>query len=221
MPLKVVELTCSNCKQAFERRPGKFNTPDQKRFYCSRQCWREGKAKDPSPQHLKEAGRAWNQKQSLQAAKRKIERTEQLTCSYCGKHFERIYRWKKREKVVCSRTCGGLSHERWGSYWQKNNGSRLRESMTQMMRRRFVEECALCGWKEEACDAHHITPVAEGGLNIVSNMILLCPNHHRLADRRKISTDVLRDAAPHMKRIPGVPDRAYQDYNQNIASITA
>jgi hypothetical protein len=32
-----------------------------------------------------------------------------------------------------------------------------------------------------ALDVHHITPRSEGGSNRESNLIVLCPNHHRLA----------------------------------------
>jgi len=37
-----------------------------------------------------------------------------------------------------------------------------------------------------ALDVHHIVPRREGGTNRDSNLIVLCPSHHRLADRGAI-----------------------------------
>lgn len=39
--------------------------------------------------------------------------------------------------------------------------------------------CALCGWKNAKCDIHHIKDVAFGGTNDMTNLIYVCPNHHR------------------------------------------
>lgn len=41
--------------------------------------------------------------------------------------------------------------------------------------------CERCGWKEARCDVHHKVPKANGGRNVVSNGIVLCPNCHRVA----------------------------------------
>lgn len=51
--------------------------------------------------------------------------------------------------------------------------------------------CQICSWNETTCDIHHILPVSKGGKNVVENLIVLCPNHHRLADRNLISQDEL------------------------------
>jgi predicted restriction endonuclease len=50
----------------------------------------------------------------------------------------------------------------------------------------------VCGWEEAACDGHHIRPVGKGGKNALANVIVLCPNHHRLADVGKLTEDDLR-----------------------------
>lgn len=43
-----------------------------------------------------------------------------------------------------------------------------------------------------ALEVHHITPRAEGGTNDENNLIVLCNNHHHLADRGAIPKDRLR-----------------------------
>jgi len=60
----------------------------------------------------------------------------------------------------------------------------------------YEPKCCICGW----CDGkglnmgnelHHIVPVNKGGTNTMSNVVLLCPNHHHQADKRIISTEIL------------------------------
>lgn len=41
-------------------------------------------------------------------------------------------------------------------------------------------------------EIHHITPVSEGGTEEASNLILLCPNHHKQADLGILDRDYLR-----------------------------
>lgn len=49
------------------------------------------------------------------------------------------------------------------------------------------ECCEICGWAEARCDVHHRVPKSKGGLNTVSNGIVLCPNHHRIEHERSQS----------------------------------
>jgi hypothetical protein len=39
----------------------------------------------------------------------------------------------------------------------------------------------VCGWSEEVCDVHHID--GDRTHNALENLVTLCPNHHRVADR--------------------------------------
>lgn len=41
-------------------------------------------------------------------------------------------------------------------------------------------------------DVHHIIPLKEGGKDEYENLIALCPNCHRMADRNKIDKESLR-----------------------------
>ena len=66
-------------------------------------------------------------------------------------------------------------------------------------------KCAICGWrvKEELIygidygstkrsygnEIHHIISIKNGGSNALSNLILLCPNHHKQADWKIISIE--------------------------------
>lgn len=56
-------------------------------------------------------------------------------------------------------------------------------------------KCFICGWNESTCDIHHINPRCSKGTNDPNNLTVLCPNHHRLADRGLLN------------KIPTVSDR--------------
>lgn len=66
--------------------------------------------------------------------------------------------------------------------------------------------CAICKWRATGellqiegrtihsygCELHHIEPVSKGGDESLSNLILLCPNHHKQADLGILSKEELR-----------------------------
>jgi hypothetical protein len=56
----------------------------------------------------------------------------------------------------------------------------------------FGDKCSVCGWNKASCDVHHIFPVNEGGKNILSNGIVLCPSDHKLADIGILTRDELQ-----------------------------
>jgi len=70
----------------------------------------------------------------------------------------------------------------------------------------YSGSCAICKWKATdelltisgktfysfGCEIHHIEPVSSGGDESLSNLILLCPNHHKQADLGIISKTELR-----------------------------
>lgn len=41
-------------------------------------------------------------------------------------------------------------------------------------------KCSICGWNESTCDVHHIIPSSEGGTDDFTNLIVVCPNCHRV-----------------------------------------
>lgn len=42
--------------------------------------------------------------------------------------------------------------------------------------------CCRCGWKESICDLHHIIPRKQGGTDSHDNLVLVCPNCHRMLE---------------------------------------
>jgi predicted restriction endonuclease len=63
-----------------------------------------------------------------------------------------------------------------------------------MIRREFIDRCAICGWDEASTDVAHIVARKDGGTDSIDNVVMLCPNHHRLFDTGHISVDEVRAA---------------------------
>jgi 5-methylcytosine-specific restriction endonuclease McrA len=56
---------------------------------------------------------------------------------------------------------------------------------------RFNNQCAFCAFTMS--DVHHITPRSKGGNNAPENLIVLCPNHHRLCHHGLLAETTMRE----------------------------
>lgn len=88
-----------------------------------------------------------------------------VICMYCGTPFETAATIAK----YCSDSC------------KTANANKHRNSTREHHLKRLP--CEVCGWKEASRDLHHIVSLSKGGTDTTVNLISLCPNHHRLADR--------------------------------------
>lgn len=119
---------------------------------------------------------------------KKIEKT----CQICSKSFM-IY--KNRTGTYCSLECThkGLSKRFSGNNSSSYKGSDRSKTVLSLLAKKYYDDkCAICGWEEGSCDTHHIIPVKEDGKNLMSNVIILCPNHHRLVHENKIKREELK-----------------------------
>lgn len=66
---------------------------------------------------------------------------------------------------------------------------------------RANQRCEWCGDRSDHLEVHHIEPRSEGGPNDPSNLIALCPNHHRQADAGGISKTKLNAK---VRRLPEI-----------------
>jgi predicted restriction endonuclease len=72
------------------------------------------------------------------------------------------------------------------------------------------------GW-DTIVDIHHIVPRRHGGTNALANLIALCPNHHRMADRGLISQEELSQII--LSAIAQLPDHLRQSGLQEFAQF--
>ncbi|MFH1464630.1 MAG: HNH endonuclease signature motif containing protein [Pseudomonadota bacterium] len=77
--------------------------------------------------------------------------------------------------------------ERWEYHYGPARA--LVKRRTGELRGRYRDRCQLCGWSgldsygHEVCEAHHMHWLSRGGPDTLENLVLLCPNHHRVIHR--------------------------------------
>ena len=119
-----------------------------------------------------------------------------VNCVVCGtpKSYKPYdARWKKKRGVrpTCSRKCTHLLN------MGKADGDVHRKGVKwQAVKRRVVHDrgsaCEICGWDRDSVDLCHIVDRADGGSDDPENLVLLCPNHHRLFDSNLLTSDEKR-----------------------------
>ncbi len=109
-------------------------------------------------------------------------------CDMCG---ELVYRRPTQLKLNKNNYCSALcQHESMRKKGPKM-GSRNKR-IPRRIRKERGDICQVCGWDEARCDVHHIVEWSEGGTDEPDNLIVLCPNHHRLVHEGDLSVDELR-----------------------------
>lgn len=120
-----------------------------------------------------------------------------LICPRCGESFTYIVR-KGTKRKYCSLNC---QRKATANSYNSTTKARVAEYnhkgyLSKEIISLYNGKCAICGWRATdkiittpkgiqyayGNEIHHITPVREGGESNYSNLILLCPNHHKQAD---------------------------------------
>ena len=132
----------------------------------------------------------------------------QKNCAYCGKVFQIEPGVGRSNRKYCSQTCARMANtmnaykkrpERFSTFSYK--GYRATDIIT-----RYGHKCALCGWQVSdrllftkrgtqyayGNEIHHIVPIDDGGESDWDNLILLCPNHHKMANLGVITPEELK-----------------------------
>lgn len=148
--------TCRQCGESFTAsNPGSVGTGK----FCGRQCWR-----------------AWNEERN--------RRQVALICSSCGRSFERVAAWARKNsgRSYCSRECQGRGRIRPGSTSHRGPGWR---KLAETIRERDGRRCVRCQ-APEASRRHavdHIVPwlvlaATPGIANEPANLATLCGSCH-------------------------------------------
>ena len=60
------------------------------------------------------------------------------------------------------------------------------KSIVDALKEKYHYKCQICGFNfkmkngNEYCEAHHLVPLSTGGSQMPENVIIICPNHHRM-----------------------------------------
>lgn len=188
-----VTVTCAGCGEPFEKWKAWLRNagPDALHFH-NLACRRHYRAtiaaeKAAAEQALIDAGVP----PRLRPSTRRNDITKQ--CEICGKDF--TVPQARAAARYCSMQCAGVGHS------QLLTGRRTVETWKStafrgMIRAQFVDRCAVCGWDEARNDVCHIVARKDGGEDAFENIVMLCPNHHRLFDTKKISPEAIIAARP-------------------------
>lgn len=97
-------------------------------------------------------------------------------CEKCGNIFDSTKTFKKNSHIYCN------SCKQHREHYKSNINSILdisKRTITKLLKR-ANKSCSICGWNESTCDIHHIIPLSKGGTNNIDNLIIVCPNCHRV-----------------------------------------
>lgn len=60
------------------------------------------------------------------------------------------------------------------------------KSIVDALKEKYHYKCQICGFNFKMkngngyCEAHHLVPLSTGGSQMQENVIIICPNHHRM-----------------------------------------
>lgn len=117
-------------------------------------------------------------------------------CPVCGQEFNAT-----TNKKYCSAKCARIAQTE-KNYHNIRKRTDLKAKQNPDLLYAFDFKCAVCGWSlpaifenlhqyQRGCQFHHIVPVCEGGSNTEENLVLLCPNCHKMAHTGMISRKTL------------------------------
>ena len=149
------------------------------------------------------------------------------TCKECGRPFDPT----GNRQEYCSKKCQ-REHERKKERVTEYITSRNKRAISYKANMMIVYQCkcAICGWQaspiikknrkgnydlQKGCEIHHIVPVSKGGTDGWDNLIMLCPNHHKMADLGIIGADEL---SKHVKPKEATEEQISATFtNENVA----
>jgi hypothetical protein len=170
------EIKCANCKKVFKRPMWRFNTKPMKHYFCGLKCYGKYRSNhfDQYPQY--------NRRNKIVVAKDLDEET--LKKEY---NENRLKIREIAEKYNCAYT---TVNARMRKYKIKTDRGRYSKGNSEDYWRKYMnkkyKKCKVCGWCEDVCDVAHKESRKRGGKYKEENLILLCPNCHRLYDKGKL-----------------------------------
>lgn len=171
--VQYIELICEHCGRPFQRRKQEVRSTKN---YCSKRC----SGLSTTPPH------------------KRAERKPAIdkVCEYCGKTYK--VKPSRLNPRFCSKPCDWAyrSAHMIGNGNPNHRHGKSQMSAIAIAKRNYPMRCAVCGF-DVIVDVHHILPKSEGGVNDPNNLIVLCPNHHRMAQRGMITVEELLSAREH------------------------
>ena len=113
--------------------------------------------------------------------KNRVRRKDKVRrdCKWCSKEFETTH---------CKRQfCSGFCKRKYDTKHRQQFVER-RKAERRGYKKELPNCCEICGF-DRAIEYCHIVEITKGGLTNIDNIIVLCPNHHRLFDRNELTKE--------------------------------
>lgn len=149
---------------------------------CSSSCANSHEMTDERRQKISKGVLRYN--------KEKDKKEYVYICECCGKEFITDKRFKVNRKIHCPECIQNRKH------FNDDPKSILDLSKRTISKilHRANKGCAICGWNESTCDIHHIIERKNGGKDNIDNLIIVCPNCHRIIhNNKKYSIEYLQN----------------------------
>lgn len=190
---------CKQCSKEFKGRERYGYERDTDQLFCSRNCYTAFRRNQIGSRQIVTCAKCGKQfkrwpsqigevnycsKSCANSAnhpsnrpRRKYTPPIERICENCGKTF-RIFPYRQPTARFCSKNC-------WYEF-RTTSSPKPRDSGL----RNLPNQCMICGF-DIVVSVHHIIPKREGGTDALNNLIVLCPNHHAMADRNLIEREKL------------------------------
>ena len=163
-------MICENCGKEHD---GSYGSGRFCSKYCSISWSNKHRTSDRSliNKHISEGVRKYNEANPKQII------YYHYICEKCGKEFEST-KIKNGRHIHCNNCKRKVVH-----FQDVNSLTSIadcsKRTITKILER-ANKGCSICGWNESTCDIHHIIPKSQGGTNEHNNLIIVCPNCHRI-----------------------------------------
>ena len=126
-----------------------------------------------------------------------------MICAWCCDDFVIRRRPSQRNPWMCCSTRCARLLQGWRRCKRHRGGTRGQLEKLHRMRRRgeITLRCVICGF-DRLVEWSHIIPASKGGRYSEHNGLWLCPNHHRLFDRHRLSPDEVTQLPARPNSVP-------------------
>ena len=162
-------MICQNCGKEHD---GSYGSGK----FCCKSCAiaygnKQRKNRDIINKHISEGVKKYNKENPKKLI------LYHYTCEKCGKEFDSP-KIRDGRHIHCEDCKRKVVH-----YKDINETTSIKElskrTITKILNR-ANKGCSICGWNESTCDIHHIIEKSNGGTDEHNNLIIVCPNCHRI-----------------------------------------
>jgi hypothetical protein len=184
-PSKKVTLNCSQCGVSFQRAKWRLTTKPMRRYFCSSKCFGVHKSSNPElydlcipPPRNKEKG-----------SRPDLWRGKQLTCEVLEEEYKsgcRLIDIAEKYGIGYSTVSARMKFCNLNTNRTRHYKQNCYSAIRNKIKKERGERCEICGWDKGSCDTHHKKEIVNGGKHSEDNLIILCPNCHRLIHEDKL-----------------------------------